>query len=156
MNRLIEHPVTAAVAVGSLAWLAFGGRGARQHHYAPAIYGSTRDGEAFIRETRIDVDTDEMEATDTEQAATGSAARMATNAQAGVQQAMSTARSRARHATERNPLAAVGVAAVFGLAVGLVLPESERENELMGEVRDSMVGRAREAAGDLYQRGESR
>lgn len=67
----------------------------------------------------------------------------------------------ARYATERttrraqnqlqrlmrnNPLLVGAAAMVVGAAVGAALPETERENELMGDARDSVVDRAQEMA----------
>jgi ElaB/YqjD/DUF883 family membrane-anchored ribosome-binding protein len=48
------------------------------------------------------------------------------------------------HAAEENPLALAIGAAVIGLALGLLLPETQRENELMGPARDQLVDRAEE------------
>jgi ElaB/YqjD/DUF883 family membrane-anchored ribosome-binding protein len=48
------------------------------------------------------------------------------------------------HAAEENPLALAVGAAVVGLALGLLLPETQRENELMGPARDQLVDRAGE------------
>ncbi len=47
---------------------------------------------------------------------------------------------------ETNPLALVAGAIVLGLAVGLLTPETERENRLMGPTRDDLVDRAQGAA----------
>ncbi len=46
------------------------------------------------------------------------------------------------HQLEENPLAVAIGAAVVGLALGLLLPGTERENELMGPARDQLVDRA--------------
>ena len=45
---------------------------------------------------------------------------------------------------EGNPLAVAAGAAVLGLAVGLLLPSTRRENEVMGPVRDQLAERAGE------------
>lgn len=47
---------------------------------------------------------------------------------------------------EDNPLAVAAGVAVLGLAAGLLVPESEREQRLMGPVRDDLVSRAQETA----------
>ena len=44
------------------------------------------------------------------------------------------------------PLAVGAAAAVLGATLGMVVPETERENELMGEVRETAVERAQEVA----------
>jgi len=46
------------------------------------------------------------------------------------------------HQAENNPIAVAIGAAVIGLAVGLLLPGTERENELMGSTRDQLADRA--------------
>ena len=63
------------------------------------------------------------------------------------------ARNRARRAQNgmqrmlrQNPLLVGAAAMLVGAAVGASLPETERENELMGEARDSMIDRAQNAA----------
>jgi ElaB/YqjD/DUF883 family membrane-anchored ribosome-binding protein len=48
------------------------------------------------------------------------------------------------HAAEENPLMLAIGAAVVGLALGMLLPETQRENELMGSARDQLVDRAGE------------
>ncbi len=48
------------------------------------------------------------------------------------------------HAAEENPLALSIGAAVVGLALGLLLPGTRREDEIMGPARDQLVDRAGE------------
>jgi ElaB/YqjD/DUF883 family membrane-anchored ribosome-binding protein len=55
---------------------------------------------------------------------------------------------------QRNPLVVGAVAAAVGVAVGLALPETERENRLMGEARDSLVERAQDAAQGAVQKAK--
>ena len=45
-----------------------------------------------------------------------------------------------------NPLLVGAAAVLAGAAIGASLPETDRENQLMGEARDSVVDRAQEAA----------
>ncbi len=65
----------------------------------------------------------------------------------------STARYRGRQARggierllEDNPLAVAAGVAVLGLACGLLVPETEREQRLMGPARDDLVTRAQKTA----------
>ena len=48
------------------------------------------------------------------------------------------------HAAEENPLMLAVGAAVVGIALGLLLPGTEREDEIMGSARDQLVDRAEE------------
>jgi ElaB/YqjD/DUF883 family membrane-anchored ribosome-binding protein len=50
------------------------------------------------------------------------------------------------HAAEENPLMVAIGATILGLALGLLLPGTERENELMGPARDQLVDRAERTA----------
>jgi ElaB/YqjD/DUF883 family membrane-anchored ribosome-binding protein len=50
------------------------------------------------------------------------------------------------HAAEENPLALAIGAAVVGLALGMLLPNTEREDEIMGSARDQLVDRAERTA----------
>jgi hypothetical protein len=51
-----------------------------------------------------------------------------------------------------NPLVVGAAAALVGVAIGLSLPSSETENSMMGEARDTVVDRAREAAGQAAEK----
>jgi ElaB/YqjD/DUF883 family membrane-anchored ribosome-binding protein len=50
------------------------------------------------------------------------------------------------HTAEENPLALAIGATVVGLALGLLLPGTEREDEMMGPARDQLVDRAEHTA----------
>lgn len=74
------------------------------------------------------------------------------------ERAREAARRRRRKLQERyqetlqtNPLALGAAAIATGLAIGLMLPSTRRENELMGEVRDSMLDQARQIAREAQQ-----
>jgi ElaB/YqjD/DUF883 family membrane-anchored ribosome-binding protein len=51
-----------------------------------------------------------------------------------------------QHAAEENPLALAIGAAVVGLALGMLLPGTQREDEIMGSSRDQLVDRAERTA----------
>jgi len=55
-------------------------------------------------------------------------------------------RTKIQHAAEENPLAVAIGAAVVGLALGMLLPGTQREDELMGSSRDQLVDRAERTA----------
>jgi len=50
------------------------------------------------------------------------------------------------HVAEENPLTVAIGAAIVGMAIGLLLPGTDRENELMGTTRDELVDRAGKTA----------
>jgi ElaB/YqjD/DUF883 family membrane-anchored ribosome-binding protein len=59
----------------------------------------------------------------------------------------SRARGGVEHMMDENPLALAAGAAILGLCLGMLVPESERENRWMGPTRDNLVDRAQTAAG---------
>jgi ElaB/YqjD/DUF883 family membrane-anchored ribosome-binding protein len=167
MDRIRENPVPAAIAATSLAWLAFSGRG-RDAHMRDAIYGSTRDGDARLWETQISTDMEGVGTTydDDLESSRGSIKERAGRAVERAQSVTSDAGSRlrdvssraqdgARRLTHENTMAAGAIAAAIGVAIGLALPETRREQELMGEARDSVVGKAKDAARGVAQRVQS-
>jgi len=59
---------------------------------------------------------------------------------------------RFQHALYENPLAVGAVALAIGTAVGFSLPQTERENALLGEARDTLVDRAQAVAQDTLEK----
>lgn len=62
------------------------------------------------------------------------------------------ARSQAADMFERAPLVAGLVAAGAGLAIGMLVPETEKENQLMGETRDQLMQQAQSKAQDVVEK----
>jgi ElaB/YqjD/DUF883 family membrane-anchored ribosome-binding protein len=62
------------------------------------------------------------------------------------------------HQTERfvhdYPLAAGGVCFALGLAGGLAVPRTRKEDELIGQKRDQLMQQARSAGAELLRKGE--
>jgi gas vesicle protein len=53
---------------------------------------------------------------------------------------------------QTNPLAVGAIAIALGTAVGLALPQTQRENEWMGEARDTLIDRAQEVAQNTMEK----
>jgi hypothetical protein len=53
---------------------------------------------------------------------------------------------------DERPFAAGSIAAALGLAIGLAIPETEREDELMGSAKDALIERGRETVRDAAGR----
>jgi hypothetical protein len=58
----------------------------------------------------------------------------------------------ARRTWDTNPLFVGAASAVLGAVIGLAVPETERENELMGETRDNLVGTVQETVKDKVEK----
>jgi len=54
-----------------------------------------------------------------------------------------------------NPLAIAAAAVGLGLAVGLLLPETQKEHQLMGETKDRLMDQAKDVAQDLGQKAQT-
>jgi hypothetical protein len=61
-------------------------------------------------------------------------------------------RARLETTVQQYPLAVGAAAFIVGMSVGMAVPETERENELLGEARDNAVQRAQEAASGAVER----
>jgi hypothetical protein len=158
------NPIPAAmvgIGIAGLAWLAFGGRdaadarrdsgrGSRQRGYYPGYSSESEqylrpDGSrgsydrhdygtsgAYAREAGEGVSERVADVADDVRERAGEvtrrARRQAARAQTGLQRAW-----------DDNPLLIGAASAALGALVGLVVPETEAENEWMGERRDEMI-----------------
>jgi hypothetical protein len=77
------------------------------------------------------------------------ASGMADNARNSLRRSTRGAQNGFQRLLRDNPLLVGAAAIVAGAAVGAALPETERENELMGETRDSMIDKAQELARNI-------
>jgi uncharacterized protein YjbJ (UPF0337 family) len=75
------------------------------------------------------------------------AGQLASSAQYGAQRAQSAF----QQSLQSNPLAVGVVALAVGAAVGLSIPETDKENELLGETRDNVVQQAQQTVSEKAQ-----
>jgi len=76
------------------------------------------------------------------------ASQIGNQAQYGAQQAMGSAQG----LMQSNPLAVGAIALALGAAVGLAIPETQKEDELMGSARQSLMDEAQQKAQDTIQK----
>jgi ElaB/YqjD/DUF883 family membrane-anchored ribosome-binding protein len=177
MDTVRDNPVPAAMIGIGAAWLLMKGRtesrrygnGGYYDNQDDRTYGGrydwrTRTGGADVRgygaegvlgETNIDTE-----------AGGGVGERVSEKVSDVASRAsdyVNDARYRARRTTRRaqnsfdrvmreNPLALGAAATLIGAAIGMTLPATEAENELMGDARDTVVERARGVASDAAER----
>jgi len=180
LDHIRRNPMAAAMAAGSIAWLFLGNRGGgprrnwSQDDRWRGMYGSQRRGDNYgdqrsfehpdgshgyydygggvrggMRAIGSDRSRDWSEsgremADRAREAASDTGERM--------KQGASTIQRRTRHFASDSPFAAGAIAAAVGLAIGLAIPETERENEMLGEARDSMIDRGKEAVRTAAER----
>jgi ElaB/YqjD/DUF883 family membrane-anchored ribosome-binding protein len=154
MGRIRNNPIPAALAGVGLTWLAFS-RGERQSEYGE--YGGYRGDwrepgwQASGGRTRS-ADTGARGLTDNlTDSATDIASRTrnyASETADSVKQMARRRQNQLERMIQENPLLVGAGALMLGAAFGLAVPETEAENEWMGEARDNVVHRARDAARD--------
>jgi len=150
LDRIKRNPVPAVMAGAGLAWLAFAnGRESDDRYGARWSSAEQRwsgdEGEGIAGVTRD---------------LTSRAQEMASGAGTAISRRTRRTQNQLQRLMRENPLLVGAAAVVVGAAVGMALPETEKENEWLGDARDSVVDRAqdlardaaskvREAAGDL-------
>jgi ElaB/YqjD/DUF883 family membrane-anchored ribosome-binding protein len=157
MARIRNNPIPAALAGVGLGWLAFSGseregeewRARNPQRWRTAGTGRWESGEGERWNRAAD------EAGGTGSRVADSASEMASRTK---EYASDTADSMRRMARRRqnqvqrmvqeSPLLVGAGALMLGAAFGLAIPETDVENEWMGEARDNVVGQAREMARD--------
>jgi ElaB/YqjD/DUF883 family membrane-anchored ribosome-binding protein len=158
-----------AVGVGGLAWMLFGSRRAARRRPLPTVRPSSdmysRTEEYGLGDRRVQYDagaeydrlgssparrmatsgrrsTENWDATDEWSGASGiadQASRTADEVQRRTRETARRAQSQVQRTWNDNPLLIGAAAAIVGAIVGAAMPETERENEWLGETRDTML-----------------
>jgi ElaB/YqjD/DUF883 family membrane-anchored ribosome-binding protein len=156
MGRIRNNPVPAALAGVGLGWLAFSGRERDDYSRADRDYrsgsaGRWRTGGEEERGRWTEAGRSEEQGSNLTESARHLASKTRDYA-GGTADSMKRMAQRRQGQLERmvreNPLLVGAGALMIGAAFGLAVPETETENEWMGEARDNMVDRARDAATD--------
>ena len=154
-----QNPIPALMIGAGVAWLLMDRSKNREgDRYRTrgssgytAAYGS---GDYYRSETEADYsDIDYRAGSDRSSYGTNSADSIANRARSTANEGYESARRttyRAKNQLQRvlhdNPLLVGAAAVVVGAAVGAALPETESENQWMGETRDSVMNRAQDVA----------
>jgi len=162
MARIRQNPVPAALAGVGLTWLAFSGN---DRDEMSSDYGRYRDDSDRWRDQSAggtwSGQSDAGETGSTAENLSNSASDVAARTREYASDAADSMRRMARRRQNQlqrmiqdNPLLVGAGALMLGAAFGLAVPESDTENELMGDTRDNMVGRARDMARDAATKVE--
>ena len=145
METIRDNPLPAALTGIGLGWLFVSAR--KQSASGPSAGQTVSQTQSRAQETA-------NQAQDT-------AGRVASQAQERMSQLGSRAQGQAQRAKgglqrmlQENPLAVGALAVGAGAAVGLVVPQTGKEHEAMGEARDTLVEKAQEKAQDAQQRAQ--
>jgi hypothetical protein len=143
VDRIRAHPVPAAMCAIGLAWLAFGNGHSREWHYRRTVPRPARPEDYSRGYSR---DYSRRSEDDSPRYSPSDSGRYMRDSAATARRAFSQGRSRVETMLQQYPLAVGAAALIIGASLGLAVPETERENELMGEARDTAVQKAQEAA----------
>jgi hypothetical protein len=157
VQQLRANPIPGAmvgIGVAGLAWLAFGSRDDRWRppqgrRFASGPYGRTAASAGIETAVEGAVDRAKELTSKTGEYAreVGWKAQQTTRrAQTQLQQTTRRAQTRLQRAINENPLFIGAAALAAGAMIGMAVPETERENEWMGETRDNVVEEAQHVA----------
>jgi ElaB/YqjD/DUF883 family membrane-anchored ribosome-binding protein len=180
VETIKQNPVPAALAGFGLAWLFMAGTGdeedvstyytTRGYSRSPGTYRYAggeqyREADRLHEAQRKVGDTArhlQEEASQVTQQARDQAEQVAHQAQQQVEEwrdeaeyQMQRAKSGFQQMLVENPLAVGAAAIAIGAAVGLAIPNTEQENELMGQTRDRLVDQAQSTAQETMQKVRS-
>jgi hypothetical protein len=144
----------AMIGIGS-AWLLVdrwrhSGERGRWRNRRGEYYREGRTGEPWYRDEE-DVASEAHDETGVIERSYLSATSMSHEAGEQLRRTSRRARNRFAELLESNPLMVGAAALAVGAAVGLALPETERENEWLGEARETLAERAQEMASQARQ-----
>jgi len=158
VDRVTNHPVPAALAGIGLAWLAFADSDDREdddYSYRSNQWSSGDDDrESAMAQVKDTVSEAASSVSETAEEMTAQARDYARDATMRARRTGRRAQSELQRMTRENPLAVGAGALLLGALVGLAIPETESENEWLGETRDSMVDKAQQMARDATNRAQ--
>lgn len=124
MERIRQNPIPATLAGIGLSWLALSGSESGYREYAD--WDEESGEERWTDRTRD----------------------YASDTSASMRRMVRRRQSQLQHMIQDNPLLVGCGAMMLGAAFGMAVPETETENQWMGDARESVVGRARDMARD--------
>ena len=174
MNRRSSAPMRVSGRGSMRGGPAYSNRGGYDYGYRPDYYADQRGGPSAIErgQNAVGGAVDRVgeragnlaeSVSDTASNLASNVSDTASNLVDATQERVSDIADRAQYQAQRvedrfqnslqdNPLAVAAVALALGTAVGLSLPQTERENRLMGEARDHLVERAQAVASDTMDK----
>lgn len=164
-----DNPLPAAVAAAGLGWLILSSRDQRDTRRFYELGSSGESNKSTVRETMHNVagtvadkahDLTERAGDATQRVvekAKEAGGRVAEKADAAVQSVQQRTRSGTRrlgNQFEDTPIGVGAVALALGLAVGMSVPATRKEAELMGDARDKLLDKTRERVAETTERVE--
>jgi Protein of unknown function (DUF3618) len=134
VNRIRNNPIPAMMAGVGLAWLAFGNGATTRYQYSTGDASARREADR-VRRASI-------------------GAGRAPQGTVAARDALRRGQHRLQSMIQEYPLAVGAAAVLVGASLGMAVPETEQENQLMGEASESARQRAEEAATGVVDRAK--
>ena len=147
LETIKQNPLPAALAGIGIGWLVMKSRSGSS--------GSQSSGQSSgqmqqkVGETVGEVQERTGQMVSGAQERTG---QMVSGAQERVGQVAQQTQGQAQRLLQENPLAVGGIALALGAAVGLALPETQQEQQLMGQTRDRLLEQAKATAKETQEK----
>jgi hypothetical protein len=136
-----QNPIPLALlGVGAAWWLVSRSTSSSNRRFDNSGYGSEYGGSSESRRS------ERPDATRAIAQATARTREYAADAADSVQRIARQRKNQLQRTLEQNPLLVGASALILGAAIGLAVPETDTENEWMGDARDNVVDRARDVA----------
>jgi DNA-binding XRE family transcriptional regulator len=145
--RIQNNPIPAALAGVGLSWLAFSSS-SRDREYVAQSDGASRENVSSGWSEGKAGEGIAQTVTDSANHVASRTREYASDASDSMRRMMRQRQHQIQRMVQDNPLLVGAGALMLGAAFGMAVPESETENALMGEARDTMIERGREMARD--------
>ena len=146
MATIRHNPIPTALAGVGLSWLAYASRERGGRQYAARWGEESREGswegQSATGEGMV------QKLTDSTNEIASRTKHYVSDASDSVRRMARRRQSQFQRMVQENPLLVGAGALMLGAAFGMAVPETETENEWLGETRDNVVERAREMARD--------
>ncbi|MDP8953207.1 MAG: DUF3618 domain-containing protein [Actinomycetota bacterium] len=158
VERIKQNPVPAAMVGIGLGWLLMSGKeesSGRQRSQDGPYYYERPAGRSYPAYHEGSGRSSAGQGRSRTGEAAGQAQERASQLGSQAQDQARRARGGFQQMLQENPLAVGALAVGLGAAVGFSLPETDKENQVMGEARDSLIERGKEKAEELKPRVQS-
>jgi uncharacterized protein YjbJ (UPF0337 family) len=154
-----QNPLPAAIAGLSVGWLVRKGSSSssstRQRPHSYQVYRSDHQSQPASGQVQQRAGQLADQAQETAGQLANQARNQAEHYAGQAQEQASQATDWLQQKLQQNPLAVGAVAVALGTAVGLSLPETHMEDQLMGDMRDSLMHKAQETAKETMHKAQN-
>lgn len=149
LEKAVENPLPLFFIAFGAGLLVFKGKNGRRANYdgnrRRNLSAASQSDSSLIKNTREKIDNAASSVYDTVGGVAGNAAEQ-------IEHIGTRARDGYDYYINENPLAVGAVALALGVVVGLAIPATSYENELMGEARENLLSKAQDTAKETVEK----